>query len=160
MKIRSLLFFLLIATSSAWAQERKLIPIQEVRGFWSRKFVYDRQVIDHPLALQIPLLEAKDPEINVEFLKFKRQRKLSNWLAGLSTVFAFSTFLSKGGISDGVYWSAVGGVALANVYIGTVSNKHLSKAINRYNELSKAQMGIKLSSSGQTGVSVGITYPL
>jgi hypothetical protein len=54
----------------------------------------------------------------------------------------------------------VGGVALANVYIGTVSNKHLSKAINRYNELSKAQMGIKLSSSGQTGVSVGITYPL
>ena len=149
---------MLIATSSAWAQERKLIPIQEVQGFWSRKFVYDRQVIDHPLALQIPLLEAKDPEINVEFLKFKRQRKLSNWLAGFSTVFAFSTFLSKGGISDGVYWSAVGGVALANVYIGTVSNRHFNKALKRYNELSKAQMGIKVSSTGAVGV--GITYPL
>ncbi len=160
MKIRSLIFFLLIATSCAWAQDKKLIPIEDVQGFWSRKFVYDRQVIDHPLALQIPLMEAKDPEINVEFLKFKRQRKLSSWLAGFTTLFAFSTYLSKGSISDGFYWSAVGGVALANVYIGTVSNKHLNKAIKRYNELSKAQIGLKISSSGQTGVSVGITYPL
>ena len=152
------LFFLLIVTSSAWAQERKLIPIQEVQGFWSRKFVYDRQVIDHPLALQIPLLDAKDPEINVEFLKFKRQRKLSSWLAGFSTVFAFSTYLSKGSISEGFYWSAVGGVALANVYIGTISNRHFNNALKRYNELSKAQMGIKVSSTGAVGV--GITYPL
>ncbi len=160
MKIRSLLFFLLIATGSAMAQEKKLLPIEEVQGVWTRRFMYDRQLVDHPLALQIPLMEAIDPEVNVEFLKFKRQRKLSSWLAGFSTVFAFSTYLSKGSISEGFYWSAVGGVALANVYIGTVSNRHFNKALKRYNELSKAQMGLKLSSSGQTGVSVGITYPL
>jgi len=140
------------------AQEKRLIPIEEVSGVWSRKFMYNRQLIDHPLALQIPLMEAKDPEINVEFLKFKRQRKLSSWLAGFSTVFAFSTYLSKGSISEGFYWSAVGGVALANVYIGTISNRHFNNALKRYNELSKAQMGIKVSSTGAVGV--GITYPL
>ncbi|MFL0206043.1 hypothetical protein [Aquirufa novilacunae] len=158
MKIRSLLFFLLIASSSAMAQEKRLIPIEEVSGVWSRKFMYNRQLIDHPLALQIPLMEAKDPEINVEFLKFKRQRKLSSWLAGFSTVFAFSTYLSKGSISEGFYWSAVGGVALANVYIGTISNRHFNNALKRYNELSKAQMGIRVGSEGSVGI--GITYKL
>jgi hypothetical protein len=140
------------------AQEKRLIPIEEVSGVWSRKFMYNRQLIDHPLALQIPLMEAKDPEINVEFLKFKRQRKLSSWLAGFSTVFAFSTYLSKGSISEGFYWSAVGGVALANVYIGTVSNRHFNNALKRYNELSKAQMGIRVGSEGSVGI--GITYKL
>jgi hypothetical protein len=140
------------------AQEKRLIPIEEVSGVWSRKFMYNRQLIDHPLALQIPLMEAKDPEINVEFLKFKRQRKLSSWLAGFSTVFAFSTYLSKGSISEGFYWSAVGGVALANVYIGTISNRHFNNALKRYNELSRAQMGIRVGSEGSVGI--GITYKL
>jgi len=158
LKIRILLFFLLAFSYCASAQEKKLIPIEEVQGVWSRKFIYDRQIVDHPLALQIPLMEARDPEISVEFLKYKRQRKISNWLAGFSTVFAFSTFLSKGSISDGFYWSAIGGVAVANVYIGTVSNRHFNKALKRYNELSKAQMGIKVSYTGAIGV--GITYPL
>ena len=140
------------------AQEKRLLPIEEIQGGWTRKFMYERQLIDHPLALQIPLMEAKDPEINVEFLKFKRQRNLSSWLAGFSTVFAFSTYLSKGSISEGFYWSAVGGVALANVYIGTISNKHFNNALKRYNELSKAQMGIRVGSEGSVGI--GITYKL
>ena len=158
MKIRLLIFFLLFAAGGALAQEKRLLPIEEIQGGWTRKFIYERQLIDHPLALQIPLMEAKDPEVNVEFLKFKRQRKLSSWLAGFSTVFAFSTYLSKGSISEGFYWSAVGGVALANVYIGTIINRHFNNALKRYNELSKAQMGIKVSSTGAVGV--GITYPL
>ena len=158
MKIRLLIFFLLFAAGGALAQEKRLLPIEEIQGGWTRKFIYERQLIDHPLALQIPLMEAKDPEVNVEFLKFKRQRKLSSWLAGFSTVFAFSTYLSKGSISEGFYWSAVGGVALANVYIGTISNRHFNNALKRYNELSKAQMGLKVSSTGAVGV--GITYPL
>jgi hypothetical protein len=158
LKIRSLLFFLFAFSYCASAQEKKLIPIEDVQGVWSRKFIYDRQVIDHPLALQIPLLDAKDPEINVEFLKFKRQRKISNWLAGCSTVLAFSTFISKGGISDGFYWSTIGGIAIANVYIGTVSTRHFNKALKRYNELSKAQMGIRVGSEGSVGI--GITYKL
>jgi hypothetical protein len=158
LKIRLLIFFLLFAAGGALAQEKRLLPIEEIQGGWTRKFIYERQLIDHPLALQIPLMEAKDPEVNVEFLKFKRQRKLSSWLAGFSTVFAFSTYLSKGSISEGFYWSAVGGVALANVYIGTISNRHFNNALKRYNELSKAQMGIKVSSTGAVGV--GITYPL
>ena len=158
MKIRFLIFFLLFAGGGALAQEKRLLPIEEIQGGFTRKFMYERQLIDHPLALQIPLMEAKDPEVNVEFLKFKRQRKLSSWLAGFSTVFAFSTYLSKGSISEGLYWSAVGSVALANVYIGTISNRHFNNALKRYNELSKAQMGIKVSSTGAVGV--GITYPL
>ena len=158
MKIRLLIFFLLSATGSAVAQDKKLLPIEEIQGGWTRKFIYERQLIDHPLALQIPLMEAKDPEINVEFLKYKRQRKLSSWLAGFSTVFAFSTYLSKGSISEGLYWSAVGSVALANVYIGTISNRHFNNALKRYNELSKAQMGIRVGSEGSVGI--GITYKL
>jgi len=158
LKIRLLIFFLLSATGSAVAQDKKLLPIEEIQGGWTRKFIYERQLIDHPLALQIPLMEAKDPEINVEFLKFKRQRKLSSWLAGFSTVFAFSTYLSKGSISEGLYWSAVGSVALANVYIGTISNRHFNNALKRYNELSKAQMGIRVGSEGSVGI--GITYKL
>ena len=147
-----------MASGSAMAQEKKLLPIEEVQGVWTRRFMYERQLIDHPLALQIPLMEARDPEVNVEILKFKRQRKLSSWLAGFSTVFAFSTYLSKGSISEGFYWSAVGGVALANVYIGAVSNRHFNNALKRYNELSKAQMGIRVGSEGSVGI--GITYKL
>jgi hypothetical protein len=158
LKIRILFFFFFVATCGAQAQDRKLLPIEELQGGWTRKFMYERQLIDHPLALQIPLMEAKDPEVNVEFLKFKRQRKLSSWLAGFSTVFAFSTYLSKGSISEGFYWSAVGGVALANVYIGTISNRHFNNALKRYNELSKAQMGIRVGSEGSVGI--GITYKL
>lgn len=158
MKIRILFIFLLAFGFYATAQDQKLLPIEEVQGTWSKKYVYNRQIIDQPLALQIPLMEAKDPEVSVEFLKFKRQRKLSGWLAGFSTAFAFSTYLSKGSISEGFYWSAVGGVAIANIYIGTVSLSHLNKAIKRYNELSKAQMGIKVGSTGSIGV--GITFKL
>jgi hypothetical protein len=153
-----LLFFLFAFSYCALAQEKKLIPIEDVQGVWNRKFIYDKQIINHPLALQIPLLETKDPEISVEFLKFKRQRQASNWLAGFSTVFAFSTFISNGGIPDGFYWSVMGGITIANVYIGTVSTRHFNKALKRYNELSKAQMGLKVSSTGAVGV--GITYPL
>ena len=75
-KISLTLFFLLILTKSfAQNEPKNLYPIEIKKKFLSIKFIYDRQTIENPLALQIPMLQARDTEVNVEFLKFKQQRK-------------------------------------------------------------------------------------
>jgi hypothetical protein len=56
--------------------KKELFPIGETQTGFRKQFVYKRQLIDNPLALQIPLLEAQDPLVSREFLIYKRQ--LSN----------------------------------------------------------------------------------
>ena len=120
MKIKQLVIFLLsfipFLCHSQDEVKTKLYPIEQKQSIFDNKYIYKRQIIDSPSALQIPLLEAKDPEISYEFLTFKKQRKTMGWVSGLSTAVALYSFLSKDKVSDGFYWSIVGGTALFNIY--------------------------------------------
>lgn len=164
MKIKQLVFFLLIfvpfLTNGQDEVKPKLYPIDQQQSIFGNKYIYKRQIIDSPSALQIPLLEAKDPEISYEFLTFKKQRKTMGWVSGLSTAVALYSFLSRDNVSDGFYWSIVGGTALFNIYLGSVSTKHFNKALNRYNELAKSnqQVTLKLNPIGPLGPNLGVAW--
>lgn len=164
MKIKQLVIFLLsfipFLCHSQDEVKTKLYPIEQKQSIFDNKYIYKRQIIDSPSALQIPLLEAKDPEISYEFLTFKKQRKTMGWVSGLSTAVALYSFLSKDKVSDGFYWSIVGGTALFNIYLGTVSMKHFNKALDRYNELAKSnqQVTLKLNPIGPLGPNLGVAW--
>jgi hypothetical protein len=163
-RIKRLLIFLLSLISFlTYGQDevkKKLYPIDQKQSIFDNKYFYKRQIIDSPSALQIPLLDAMDPEISYEFLTFKKQRKTMGWVSGISTVVAFYSFLSKDKVSDGFYWSVFGGTALFNVYLGSVSMKHFNKALNRYNELAKTNQKVTLQVNpiGPLGPNMGITW--
>jgi len=148
-KIKQLLFlFLCCASLELRAQQptsEKLYPIEQIQQGFRNKFVYKRQVIDNPLALQIPLLEAKDPEISFEFNKFKQQRKLMNWISSIGLGLSAYSLMKPGQVTDGFYLSTVGAAALVNVYVGTVSMRHLKSALKKYNELAGASPQLSLS---------------
>ena len=87
MRIKQLVIFLLSFNSFlTYGQDDvklKLYPIDQVQSIFDSKYLYKRQIIDSPSALQIPLLDAKDPEISYEFLTFKKQRKTMGWVSVL-----------------------------------------------------------------------------
>lgn len=138
----------------------KLYPIEQIEGGWSKKFSYKRQIIESPLALQIPLLEAKDSEVSYEFLTYKRQKKSAEIISAFTTGFSVYTFLSKGQVSDGFYWTVVGSAAVLNLYLGTVSIKHFKKALKRYNELAQtgSKISLQINSHGSSGASLGLAW--
>jgi hypothetical protein len=162
--IKRFVFFLLSCVSYlSYSQDEvknKLYPIDQEQSIFDNRYIYKRQVIDSPSALQIPLLDAKDPEISYEFLTFKKQRKTMGWVSSISTAVALYSFLSKDKVSDGFYWSVFGGTALFNIYLGTVSMKHFNKALNRYNELAKTnqRVTLKLNPIGPLGPNLGLAW--
>jgi hypothetical protein len=137
LKTRILLFFFIGFYSQSFGQiERKsLFPIEVKHKFLSTKFIYDRQTIENPLALQIPLLQARDTEVNVEFLTFKKQRKFAQTVSLLTAGFSIYTIFNREKVSDGAYWGTLGGSLLLSGYLNIRSNQHLGKAIKRYNEV-------------------------
>lgn len=155
-----LLSFISFLTKGQDDSKTKIYPIEEVRSIFDSRYVYKRQIIDSPSALQIPLLDAKDPEVSYEFLTFKKQRKTMGWVSGISTAVALYSFLNKDKVSDGFYWSVFGGTALFNIYLGTVSMKHFNKALNRYNELAKTnqQVTLKINPIGPLGPNLGLAW--
>jgi hypothetical protein len=163
-RIKQLVIFLLsfnsFLTRGQDDAKPKLYPIDQVQSIFDNKYIYKRQIIDSPSALQIPLLDAKDPEVSYEFLTFKKQRKTMGWVSGISTAVALYSFLNKDKVSDGFYWSVFGGTALFNIYLGSVSMKHFNKALNRYNELAKTnqQVTLKLNPIGPLGPNLGIAW--
>jgi hypothetical protein len=163
-KIKHLVFYFLNFTSflSLGQDEEKsrLYPIDQTKSIFDTRYIYKRQIIDSPSALQIPLLDAKDPEISYEFLKFKKQRRTMGLISGISTVVALYSFLNRDKVSEGFYWSVFGGTALFNIYLGTVSMKHFNRALNRYNELAKTnqQVTLKLNPIGPLGPNLGIAW--
>ncbi|MHA8053463.1 hypothetical protein [Aquirufa sp. Wall-65K1] len=164
MKIRLLLaLFFCLLTCNLLGQEEvkgKLYPIEQIEGGWNKKYSYKRQIIESPLALQIPLLEAKDPEVSYEFLTYKRQKKSAEIISAFTTGFSVYTFLSKGKVSDGFYWTVVGSAAVLNLYLGTVSIKHFKKALKRYNEIAQtdSKISLQINSHGSSGASMGLAW--
>jgi hypothetical protein len=63
-------------------------------------------------------------------------------------------------VSDGFYWSVVGGSAVANLYFGSVSVRHFRRALNRYNELAndRSKMSLKYSPDVQFWPTVGLVW--
>lgn len=162
MKSKLLLFFIILSGPLFGQTELKkeLFPIVESQTGFRKQYVYKRQLIDNPLALQIPLLEAHDPFISREFLIYKRQQNHIKWISGITAILSFYTFLRKDDVSDGFYWSVVGGSAVANLYFGSVSVRHFKRALNRYNELANdgSKMSLKYSSDDRFGPTVGLVW--
>jgi hypothetical protein len=163
-KIR--LFFFLFSccvTLELWAQQalvETIYPIEQIQQGFSKKYVYKRQVIDNPLALQIPLLEAKDPEISLAFNKFKQQRKLMTWISSVGLGVSIYSFLNPGKVSGGFSFATIGTAALVNVYVGTISMRHLNRALSRYNSLAGKDptISFEVKSQGAQGASLALNW--
>jgi hypothetical protein len=142
------------------AARESLFPIEQIQQGFTNKFVYKRQVIENPLALQIPLLEAKDPEVSLEFNTFKRQRKLMTWISSAGLAVSFYSLLNPGHVTDGFYLSAIGTAALVNVYVGSVSMRHLKRALTKYNSLAgeEPKISLELKSQGAQGASLALNW--
>ena len=164
MKIRPLLLFAFACiTMNVWGQgntTERLFPIEQIQEGFSNKFVYKRQVIDNPLALQIPLLESKDPEVSFEFNKFKQQRKLMTWISSVGLGVSFYSLLKPGQVTDGFYLSTIGTAALVNVYVGTVSMRHLKRALTKYNGLvgEQPKLSIEMKTFGTQGATLALNW--
>lgn len=154
------LFLLLIFTKSFAQNERKnLFSIEVKRRFLGTKFIYDRQTIENPLALQIPMLQVRDTQVNVEFLKFKQQRKTVQIVSLASTAFSLYTIFNREKVSSEVYWGTFGGTVLLSGYLNIRSNQHLGKAINRYNEvIAENKIGLILDKSFHNQVVLGVGF--
>ncbi|MHA8076123.1 hypothetical protein [Aquirufa sp. TARAVU-A1A] len=164
MKIRQLLLMVFCCASTTLmgqqAARESLFPVEQIQQGFTNKFVYKRQVIDNPLALQIPLLEAKDPEVSLEFNTFKRQRKLMTWISSAGLAVSFYSLLNPGHVTDGFYLSAIGTSALVNVYVGSVSMRHLKRALTKYNSLAgeEPKISLEIKSQGAQGASLALNW--
>ena len=154
------LFFLLIFTKSfAQNEQKNLYPIEVKRKFLSIKFIYDRQTIENPLALQIPMLQARDTEVNVEFLKFKQQRKLAQIVNFATLGVTVYSLFNREKVSNELYWGTFAGTVLISGYLNMKSNKHLVKSIIRYNEVvSENKIGLMLDKSFQNQAVVRLGF--
>ena len=161
MKAKVLTIFLLLILTKSFAQNepKNLYPIEVKKKFLSIKFIYDRQTIENPLALQIPMLQARDTEVNVEFLKFKQQRKLAQIVNLASLGITFYSLFNREKVSNELYWGTFAGTVLVSGYLNIKSNIHLGKAINRYNEVvSQNKIGLMLDKSFQNQAVVGLGF--
>lgn len=141
----------------AQEEKRTLYPIAVKRQLFGVKFIYDRQIIDNASALQIPLLQARDSKVNVEFLTYKQQQRLVKLINIVPAGLSLYTIFNRDKVSSGFYWSTVGGTLLISSYLNVKSNIHLSKAINRYNEvISSNQIGLNIQTTPLQQAVVGI----
>ncbi len=156
MKIKHLgiILFVLISVQvmAQEASRERMYPIEQIQQGFRTKYVYKRQVIENPLALQIPLLESKDPEVSLEFHRYKTQRKLINLISGVGLGLSVYSFIRPGEISDGFNLSTIGAAALAKLYLGTISIRHLNRALSRYNQLAQTSPQLSLQFTPNTQI--------
>jgi len=163
MKTKILICFLLCIGFKTFAQEEKrtLYPISVKRQLFGVKFIYDRQIIDNASALQIPLLQARDPKVNVEFLTYKQQQKLVKLINIIPAGVSLYTVFNRDKVSSGFYWSTVGTTLLISTYLNVKANMHLSNAINRYNEVirnNEIGLNVQTTPDRQAIVGVGLKH--
>ena len=147
-KIRHLFIVLFVLMSvQVIAQgegNERLYSIEQIQQGFRKKYVYKRQVIDNPLALQIPLLESKDPEVSLEFYRFKSKRNLMNWISSAGAGLSIYSWIYPGKVSNGFSLTTVGVAALANIYLGKMSMRNLNRALSKYNSLAKTSPQLSL----------------
>jgi len=162
-RIRILLILLIGCYSKSFAQiDRKVLcPIEVKQNTLGTKFIYDRQIIENPLGLQIPLLQLRDTEVNFEYLTFKKQRKAVQIVSLISTGFSLYTIFNREKVSSETYWGIFGSTVLISGYLNIKSNVHLGKALKRYNEvISENKIGLIFDKSidNQSILGVGISH--
>jgi hypothetical protein len=147
-KIKHLLVIIFLFTCArVLAQEEgrgRMYPIEEIQQGFRKKYTYNRQVIENPLGLQIPLLESKDPEVSLEYHRFKSKRNLMNWISSVGAGLSIYSWLNPGKVSDGFSLATVGTAALVNIYLGSMSMRHLNRALSKYNSLVNARPQVSL----------------
>lgn len=163
MKIKNLLLLSILVgmgfVTKAQTVKSILLPIEVRKKFLGVNFIYDRQTIENPLALQIPLLQAKDPIVNVAFLTYKQQRKMVQLINIVPAGVSLYTIFNREKVSSGFYWSTVGTTLLISSYLNIKSNVHLSKAINRYNALfTDNKVGMNLERIGSNELAIGVQF--
>jgi hypothetical protein len=141
-------------------RRERMFPIEQIQHGFIRKYTYKNQLIDSPLALQIPLLESRDPEVSLEFYRFKSKRKLMRWISSIGLGLSIYSFLKPGTVSDEMYFTTVGAATLVNFYVGTLSMRHLNKALNRYNSLAYAgpQLSLQFTPNDRVGSSMALQW--
>ena len=113
----------------------KRYPIEPTGKLFGAKFIYDRQSIHDPMALQIPILQLQDPEASREFLQFKAMQRTNKVLQLIPAAISIYTIFNREKVSDGFYWTSFGTSILVSGYIGFRANSHLTQSINRYNQV-------------------------
>jgi hypothetical protein len=159
MKNKIVLFLLLTLGVKSFAQEvrKTLYPIYIKKTFLGVKFIYDRQLIDDASILQIPMLQAQDPKVSVEFLTYLQQQKVVKFIKIIPAGLSLYTIFNRDKVSSGFYWTTVGTTLLISTYLNIKSNTHLSKAINRYNEvISSNQIGLNVQTTADKQAILGI----
>ncbi len=139
-----------------------IVPLQPIgaerRGL-SVRFIYGKQIIDQPSALQIPLLELGDPAVRTAFEGYVNNRKVIKWLGFASAGFSLYTIFNREKVSSTAYWTTVGSTMLVSTYFNIRANKQLVKAISRYNTvLRHSQVGITVSPLPSQSASVGLGW--
>jgi hypothetical protein len=139
--------------------KKDLFPIEIRQKFLSTSFIYDRQIVDNPLALQIPLLQLRDTQVNVEFLTYKKQKRAVQIISLLSTGFSLYTIFNREKVSSEAYWGVLGGTVLVTGYLNVKSNLHLARAIHRYNEvIAENKIGLIFDKSLNNQAIVGVGF--
>lgn len=156
MKIKHLLvmiFVLICVRVLAQGEGReKMYPIEEIQQGFRKKYTYKRQVIDNPLALQIPLLESKDPEVSLEYYRFKSKRNLMNWISSVGAGLSIYSWIYPGKVSNGFSLTTVGTAALVNIYLGKMSMRNLNRAISKYNSMANSRPQLSLEFTPNTQI--------
>ena len=164
MKIKSLILLVFCCASvnllAQQTTEEKLYRIDQLQQGFFTKFVYKKQVIDSPFALQIPLLEANDPEVSYEFNKFKQQRKWMNWISRVGLGLTIYSWIKPGQVTDEIRYATIGATTLVNIYVGLVSMQHFERALTKYNSLTgeAPQLSFELKTSGAQGTTMGLNW--
>jgi hypothetical protein len=156
MKIKNLLLLSILVgmgfVTKAQTVKSILLPIEVRKKFLGVNFIYDRQTIENPLALQIPI-------VNVAFLTYKQQRKMVQLINIVPAGVSLYTIFNREKVSSGFYWSTVGTTLLISSYLNIKSNAHLSKAINRYNALfTDNKVGMNLERIGSNELAIGVQF--
>jgi len=147
-----LLMLLLICAKGAQGQSTKSVPLRPIyKQGW--KYFYGDKKVHNVYALQIPLQELNNKEINERFRKFKTYRVLGALCYLPSLVFLLTNnHLNSGhygyrGRNDAAnYALLVVGGTLGNIVFNEVGHHQLNKAIDIYN--------IQIAERSTLGVSI------
>lgn len=135
---------------------RHLLPIERAGG---TIYFYGGKRLSSPFSLEIPFYELNDPTVTHHFRTFRTMRTLSQ-LTSLTTL-AYLVFSPDRG-RNGTYWIVYGSSIAASLTLSFIGNRHVNKAVTRYNEL-LLQPRVGLSASpvpltGQPAIGAGLAW--
>jgi hypothetical protein len=158
-KLRIWIFLVIVGFSNLGKAQvqipTKLYPIEPTRKVFGPRFVYDRQLISDPAMLQIPILQSKDPEASLAFLKYKQLKQTNRILQLIPAGISIYTLFNRDKISDEFFWISVGSSFVISTVIDLKANKHLARSINRYNQV---VTGVSIQTTPTGNQAIGLSF--